>query len=152
MKERERRPGWHDYFLEMAQLAASRSTCPRRHVGAVLVRDHRVIATGYNGSVRGDDHCEDVGCLMVDGHCRRTLHAELNALLQCAITGVSCADSTMYCTDFPCVDCAKAMAQARVRQVIYLAEYPDDNSAHILRRAGVQLLRARQTESGYVLE
>ncbi len=152
MEEREGRPGWHDYFLEMAKLAATRSTCPRRHVGAVLVRDHRVIATGYNGSVRGDDHCDDVGCMMVDGHCRRTLHAELNALLQCAITGVSSVDTTMYCTDFPCVDCAKSMAQARVQQVIYLAEYPDDNSAQVLRKAGVKLLRAHPAGSGYVLE
>lgn len=147
-----RRPGWDDYFLEMAKLTATRATCPRRRVGAVLVRDHRVIATGYNGSVAGDDHCDDAGCLMVDGHCRRTIHAELNALLQCAINAISSAGSTMYCTDFPCVDCAKAMAQAQVRRVVYLSDYPDPNSSNILRRAGVELLKAQPGKQGYELE
>lgn len=144
-----RRPGWDDYFLEMAKLTATRGTCPRRRVGAVLVRSNRVIATGYNGSVAGDDHCDDVGCLLVDDHCRRTIHAELNALLQCAINGVSSAGTTMYCTDFPCVDCAKAMAQAQVKRVVYLADYPDANSATILRNAGVELLRAQAGEDGH---
>lgn len=147
----QHRPGWPDYFLEMAKLTATRATCPRRRVGAVLVRDNRVIATGYNGSVTGDEHCDEAGCLMVGSHCRRTIHAELNALLQCAITAVSSAGATMYCTDFPCVDCAKAMAQARVQRVIYLADYPDANSALILERAGVELRQAVQTEAGYQL-
>lgn len=145
------RPGWDEYFIEMAKLAARRATCPRRRVGAVLARDNRVIATGYNGSVRGEPHCDDVGCLMVDGRCKRTLHAELNALLQCAVNGVSSAGSTIYTTDFPCIDCAKALAQAGVRAVVYLVDYPDPNSAAVLRGAGVELARAVREGDGYRL-
>lgn len=146
-----RRPTWDDYFIEMAKLAAARATCPRRRVGAVLVRDNRLIATGYNGAVRGAPHCDDVGCLLVDGHCVRTVHAELNALLQCALNGVSSADSTMYCTDFPCVNCAKSMVQAGVKRVIYLSDYPDSNSAAVLRDSGVELFKAVPSGEGYQL-
>ena len=140
------RPSWDEYFLRMAKLAATRATCPRRRVGAVLVRDQRVLATGYNGSVRGGPHCDDVGCLIVvrDGRqsCERTVHAELNAILQCAINGVSSKNSTMYCTDFPCVSCAKAMVQAGVTRVVYLSDYPDPNSIEILRDGKVRLEKA----------
>ncbi|MFO7171928.1 MAG: dCMP deaminase family protein [Bacillota bacterium] len=146
-----RRPTWDDYFIEMARLAAARATCPRRRVGAVLVRDNRLIATGYNGAVRGAPHCDDVGCLMVDGHCVRTVHAELNALLQCALNGVSSAGSTMYCTDFPCVGCAKAMVQAGVVRVVYLSDYPDPNSAAILAAGHVELYKAVASPEGYRL-
>ncbi|BDG61775.1 deoxycytidylate deaminase [Caldinitratiruptor microaerophilus] len=141
-----RRPTWDEYFVEMARLAATRATCPRRRVGAVLVRDARVIATGYNGAVRGAPHCDDVGCLLDNGHCKRTVHAELNALLQCALNGVSSRGSTLYTTDFPCVDCAKALVQAGVERVIYLADYPDPNSAGVLRAGGVELYRAVPVE------
>lgn len=146
------RPSWDDYFIEMARLAAARATCPRRRVGCVLVRDNRLIATGYNGAVRGAPHCDDVGCLMADGHCVRTVHAELNALLQCAVTGVSSAGSTLYCTDFPCVACAKALVQAGIEKVIFLANYPDANSAIILRAGQVELFKAVQRDPvGYSL-
>lgn len=145
------RPTWDDYFIEMARLAATRATCPRRRVGTVLVRDHRLIATGYNGAVRGAPHCDDVGCLMVDGHCVRTVHSELNALLQCALNGVSSAGATLYCTDFPCVNCAKAIVQAGVRRLVFLVDYPDPNSAMILQAGGVELYRAVPAERGYTL-
>lgn len=145
------RPAWDDYFLRMAELAASRSTCPRRHVGAVLVRDRQVVATGYNGSVRGDVHCEDAGCLLENGHCVRCVHAELNALLQCAASSQTSAGTTMYCTDFPCLNCAKAMVQARVSAVVYRLPYPDERSCDVLRRAGVALYRATAGSDGYVL-
>lgn len=142
------RPGWDDYFLKMARLAATRATCPRRRVGAVLVREQRVLATGYNGAIRGAPHCDEVGCLIVtrDGRqsCERTVHAELNAIIQCAINGVSSRHSTMYCTDFPCVSCAKAMVQAGVERVVYLADYPDPNSIEILRAGGVRLEKAEE--------
>ena len=136
------RPSWDAYFLQMAALVASRSTCPRRHVGAVLVRDRRVIATGYNGSVRGEAHCDEAGCLMVDGHCKRTVHAELNALLQCAVHGVTSVGATLYCTDFPCVDCAKAMVQARLARVVFQGDYPDRHSASVFEAGGVECCRA----------
>lgn len=140
------RPTWDEYFLDIARLASRRATCPRRRVGAVLVRDHRVLATGYNGSIKGAPHCDDVGCLIVtrDGResCVRTVHAELNAILQCAVNGVSSSNSTMYCTDFPCVSCAKAMVQAGVTRVVYLADYPDPNSREILDSGGIVLEKA----------
>ncbi len=135
------RPGWDEYFLRMAELAATRSTCQRRQVGAVLVKDHRVIATGYNGSLRGQPHCTDVGCLMVDGHCRRTVHAELNALLQCAYHGASSRGAVVFTTAFPCMDCAKALVQAGVGRVVYRDPYPDPHSRELLEGAGVALDR-----------
>jgi dCMP deaminase len=147
-----RRPSWDDYFLQMAKLAATRATCPRRRVGAVLVRDQRVLATGYNGSIRGGQHCDDVGCLLVEQNgrpsCVRTVHAELNAILQCAINGISSANSTLYCTDFPCSGCAKALVQAGVKQVVFLSEYPDANSGIILRDGGVSLFKAIESDDG----
>lgn len=150
-----RRPSWDEYFISMARLAASRATCPRRRVGAVLVRNQRVLATGYNGSVRGAPHCDDVGCLIVRQgdreSCVRTVHAELNAILQCAMNGVSSSGSTLYCTDFPCVSCAKALVQAGVEQVIYLSEYPDPNSSEILQAGGVTLLKAVPVDDGFQL-
>lgn len=145
------RPSWDDYFLRMALLVATRATCLRRRVGAVMVRDRRVIATGYNGSVRGDVHCEDVGCLMAAGHCIRCVHAELNALLQCASSTQHSVGATLYSTDFPCVHCAKALMQAEVAKVVYLAEYPDENSAAILRQGGVALFRAMEEGGRYHL-
>lgn len=145
------RPSWDDYFLRMALLVATRATCLRRRVGAVLVRDRRVIATGYNGSVRGDVHCDDVGCLMDNGHCIRCIHAEINALLQCASSTQHSVGATLYSTDFPCVHCAKALVQAEVAKVIYLAEYPDQNSAAVLRQNGIPLFRAREDGGRYRL-
>jgi len=140
------RPDWDAYFLRMARVTATRATCPRRRVGAVLVRDQRVLATGYNGSIRGAPHCDDVGCLIVekDGResCERTVHAELNAIIQCALNGVPAKDSTMYCTDFPCISCAKAVVQAGVRRLVYLAEYPDRHSMEVLRDGRVTVEKA----------
>lgn len=135
------RPGWDEYFLDMAALAASRSTCVRRQVGAVLVKDQRVIATGYNGSLRGQPHCTDAGCLMVGGHCKRTVHAELNALLQCALHGASSRGSVLFTTAFPCLDCAQALVQAGVDRVVYRDPYPDPHSLEVLHGAGVRLER-----------
>lgn len=153
----KRRPSWDTYFVEMARLTASRATCPRRRVGAVLVRDHRVLATGYNGSVRGAPHCDDVGCLIVrqDGRegCIRTVHAELNAILHCALNGVSSAGATLYCTDFPCMWCAKALIQAGIERIVYLSEYPDAHSFSLLQEAKIALFKAVEDgdEGGYLL-
>jgi dCMP deaminase len=144
----QRRPTWDEYFIAMADLAARRSTCPRRQVGAVLVRNDRVIATGYNGAVRGAPHCSEVGCLMVDGHCVRAVHAELNAILQCAVTGTSSAGTRLFTTSFPCVACAKAAVQAGVVAVVYRSAYADPNSAEVLRAGGVRLFRAEPGPDG----
>lgn len=146
------RPDWDDYFLKMAQLAASRATCLRRHVGAVLVREHRVIATGYNGSISGDPHCEDVGCLMENGHCIRCIHAELSVLLQCATSSQTSARATLYSTDLPCLHCAKALIQGGVVRVVYLKDYPDENSVALLHAAGVAMVRAREEDGAFIFE
>lgn len=145
-----KRPSWEVYFLRMARLVATRATCPRRRVGAVLVRDDRILATGYNGAVKGAPHCEDAGCLLVRNgdreSCVRSVHAEVNALLQCALNGVSSRDAVMFCTDFPCVACAKALVQAGVREVVYLADYPDDNSMTVLSQGQVVVRRGTKAE------
>ena len=107
------RPDWDEYFLKLAMLASERSTCPRMHCGCVLVKDKNVVATGYNGSIPGDDHCDDVGCLVVDNHCVRTVHAEINALAQAAKHGSSVDGATAYQTNMACTNCAKALISCR---------------------------------------
>src|SRR5699024_8396363 len=113
----ETRINWQQYFMAQAELVSLRSTCTRLMVGAVIVRDNRIIASGYNGSISDGDHCMDKGCYVVDGHCIRTIHAEVNALLQCARFGVSTEDTTIYVTYFPCIHCTKQLIQAGVKEV-----------------------------------
>jgi len=132
----------------MADLAAQRSTCLRRRVGAVLVRDQRIVATGYNGSLRGQPHCTEAGCLMVDGHCKRTVHAELNALLQCALHGAPSRGAALFTTSFPCLDCAKAVVQAGVTAVYYRDPYPDPHTRRMLADSGVALRRLAAESGG----
>lgn len=139
------RPDWQDYFFDFAKVAATRSTCPRAHVGALIVVENRIVASGYNGSAPGEPHCDDilehypngaptgiVGCLMEDGHCQRTLHAEVNAIAQCAASGVSCASGTLYIYFKPefgydgehlkptpgCRECQKVIKAAGINLVI----------------------------------
>ena len=101
------RKSWDEYFMDMAVAAATRATCDRKHVGAVFVdSDRNILATGYNGSIRGTDHCDDVGHMMVDGHCVRTVHAEINAITQAAKTGSNLKNSTVYVTASPCWNCS----------------------------------------------
>ena len=109
-----------------AVLLSLRSTCNRLAVGAILVRDQRMIAGGYNGSVSGDKHCIDDGCYMVDGHCLRTIHAEMNAVLQCAKFGIPTDGAEIYATDFPCLQCTKMLLQAGVKKIYYLRNYHND--------------------------
>lgn len=135
------RASWSEYFLEMSLLAATRSTCPRRQVGAVLVREHRVIATGYNGAPHGQPHCTDVGCLMENGHCVRTIHAELNALLQCARYGIPTGGVDLYCTDMPCRYCARALVQAGVRRIFYLRAYESPETHALTAERGLELIQ-----------
>lgn len=125
----KKRIGWDQYFMIQAALLASRSTCNRLSVGAVLVRDKRIIAGGYNGSVSGDDHCTDVGCYLRDGHCVRTIHAEMNAILQCAKFGISTDGASLYVTDFPCLQCTKSLLQAGIREINYIRNYHNDDYA-----------------------
>ena len=135
------RPTWDEYFLDIAFTVAERSTCDRAHVGAVLVRDKRILATGYNGSPMGLPHCDEVGHLIVDGHCVRTLHAEQNAIIQSALHGISSEGATAYVTHQPCLTCAKMLINAGVRRVVYAGNYPDENSVQFLAEANVALER-----------
>ena len=145
------RPTWDEYFMEMAHVIASRSTCLRRSVGALLVRDKRILATGYNGAPSGLRHCEEVGCLrekmgIPSGkqvELCRGLHAEQNAIIQGALHGVSLKDSVLYCTTQPCVTCAKMLINAGVRRIVYEGDYDDELAREMLQEARVELVRWR---------
>lgn len=127
-----RRLDWEDYFAIQALLVSQRSTCDRALVGSVLVKDKRIIATGYNGSISGDEHCDDCGHLLVEGHCVRTVHAEQNAITQCAKYGIDTLGSEIYVTHYPCLNCTKAILQAGVKKVYYLKDYRKDSNAEDL--------------------
>ncbi len=138
MTETERkRPSWDDYFMDITFQVAKRSTCDRARVGAIIVKDRRILTTGYNGSPAGLPHCDEVGHLMVDGHCVRTLHAEQNAIIQAAQHGVSVRGGTLYVTHQPCLTCAKMIINAGLTRVVYAGAYPDANSVAFLAQAGV---------------
>ena len=134
------RVDWHTYFMNIARQAATRSTCPRKHVGAVIVRDKTILSTGYNGSLPGLPHCEDVGCMIEDGHCVATVHAEANAILQAAKNGVRIAEGELYTTASPCWNCFKLIATAGVRRIYYGEFYRDPRSLEIAGAAGVELI------------
>ncbi|WP_062532235.1 ComE operon protein 2 [Jeotgalibaca dankookensis] len=119
----QKRIPWDQYFMAQAVLLSLRSTCTRLEVGATIVRDKRIIAGGYNGSVSGDVHCIDEGCYMVNGHCLRTIHAEMNAILQCAKFGIPTENAEIYVTHFPCLQCLKMILQAGIKKVYYLKDY-----------------------------
>jgi len=134
------RVSWDRYFMNLAVQAATRSTCPRKHVGAVIVRDKAVLATGYNGSLRGLPHCTDVGCLIENDHCVRTVHAEANAILQAARHGVRIDGADIYVTASPCWECFKLIANAGIRRVLYGEFYRDERLLQYAREAGIELL------------
>ena len=144
---RAQRPAWDVYFMEITRLVATRSTCLRRRVGAVLVRDKRILSTGYNGAPRGLRHCLDTGCLrerlgIPSGERHelcRALHAEQNAIIQAALHGVSVDGATLYCTAQPCVICSKMLINSGIRGIVYAEGYPDDLSRELLEEAGVAL-------------
>lgn len=125
--------------MEIARTVATRATCPRASVGAVLVRESRILTTGYNGAPRGVAHCTDVGCTIVNDHCARATHAEANAIVQAALHGISVSGSTAYCTHQPCVNCSKLLISAGVRKIVYDATYIDPTAQDLLAEAGVAL-------------
>ena len=141
------RPSWDEYFMSIAKLAATRSTCLRRQVGAVIVKDKKILATGYNGAPSGLKHCLDIGCLREklkipsgERHelCRAT-HAEQNAIVQAALLGVSIGGSTMYSTTQPCVLCTKLIINAGIERIVIQDSYPDSMSRQMLKEAKVKL-------------
>jgi dCMP deaminase len=139
VSEHPDRPSWDDYFMQITFQVAKRSTCPRAAVGSVIVRDKRILTTGYNGSPTGLPHCTEVGCLMVNDHCVRTLHAEQNAIIQGALHGVDVSGSTIYVTHQPCQICAKMIVNAGIERVVYAGHYPDEIACMFLEEAGVEL-------------
>ncbi|MBM7541694.1 ComE operon protein 2 [Amphibacillus cookii] len=128
------RISWHQYFMAQSHLIALRSTCERLTVGATIVRDKRIIAGGYNGSVSGSAHCIDEGCYLIDGHCVRTVHAEMNAILQCAKFGAPTDGAEIYVTHFPCLQCCKSIIQAGIKTVYYASDYKNHLYAQELFR------------------
>lgn len=133
---------WHQFFMAQSHLLALRSTCTRLAVGAAIVRDKRIIAAGYNGSISGGDHCIDLGCYVVDNHCIRTIHAEMNALLQCSKYGTPANGADIYVTHFPCLQCTKALIQAGIKTIYYAEDYKNHTYAmELLAQSGVKVIK-----------
>jgi dCMP deaminase len=135
-----KRVSWNRYFMNLAIQAATRSTCDRKHVGAVIVRDKAILSTGYNGSVRGAPHCTDVGCLIENGHCLRTVHAEANALIQAARHGVRLEDADIYVTASPCFNCFKLIANAGLKNIFYGELYRDERVLQFAADLGIGMI------------
>lgn len=133
---------WEQYFMAQSVLLSLRSTCSRLEVGATIVRDKRIIAGGYNGSVSGDSHCIDEGCYVLNNHCVRTIHAEMNAILQCAKFGVPTEGAEIFVTHFPCLPCTKMILQAGISKIYYLEDYKNDDYAlQLIKQAGVEVIQ-----------
>lgn len=126
--------------MNIARVIATRATCERKHVGAVIVRDRTILSTGYNGSIRGTPHCDDVGHLMEDGHCVRTIHAEINAVIQAAQNGTSIDGGAIYVTASPCWNCFKAIANAGIRRVVFGEFYRDDRIFEVAKTLQIELV------------
>lgn len=134
--------------MNIAVQAATRSTCPRKHVGAVIVRDRTILSTGYNGSIRGFTHCEDAGCLMEEGHCIATVHAEANAILQAAKNGVAIEGGEIYTTASPCWPCFKLIANTGIRKIYYGEFYRDSRSVEVAKQVGIELIDLGEAPPG----
>ncbi|MBR3628667.1 MAG: cytidine/deoxycytidylate deaminase family protein [Elusimicrobia bacterium] len=140
------RPSWDEYFMKLAWLVAERSTCVRHHVGAVIVRDKRILTTGYNGAAANIKDCLELGCLRnqlnIPSGTRheicRAIHAEQNAIIQAGTHGININGGTLYCTHSPCILCAKMIANAKIKRVIMSIEYPDETFKNLFKEAGIQ--------------
>ena len=141
------RPTLDEYFMEIAMIVAKRSTCLRNQVGAVIVKDKRILSTGYNGAPRNLEHCLDIGCVRQQNNIAsgtrhelcRAVHAEQNAIIQAALHGVSIENATVYCTHQPCILCAKMLINSRVEKVVFGTVYPDKEALAFFDKAGVKL-------------
>lgn len=150
-KKIHKRPAWDEYFLQVAQLVSKRATCLRRRVGAVLVKDKKILATGYNGAPSGLEHCLDIGCLreklkIPSGERHelcRGLHAEQNVILQAALYGVSTKESILYITNQPCIICAKMLINAGVKEIVTTGDYPDKLAKKFLKEAKIKVRKAK---------
>jgi dCMP deaminase len=144
--QNSRRAPWDEYFMKIAEQAASRSTCDRKHVGAVIVRDKTILSTGYNGSVRGMPHCDDVGHMMENDHCIATVHAEANAIIQAAKNGVSVNAADIYVTASPCWHCFKLIANSGIKRIFYGEFYRDRHVLDVAKMAGIQLIQVKMAK------
>jgi len=152
LNEKNKRPSWDEYFLSITELVAKRSTCLRRHVGAVIVKDKRILTTGYNGAPSGLEHCETTGCLRTQMNVPsgerhelcRALHAEMNAILQAAQYGITLNESVIYCTNHPCIICAKMIINAGIKRVVIIEDYPDELAKQFLNDAGIEVVLAEK--------
>ena len=136
----DRRASWDEYFMNIARMVATRATCDRKHVGAVLVRDRTLLSTGYNGSIRGLGHCSEEGHMMEDGHCVRTVHAEANAIIQAAKNGVAIDGATIYTTASPCWPCFKLIANSGVKRIVFGEFYRDERIFEFASKLGLELV------------
>jgi dCMP deaminase len=136
----ETRASWDEYFMNIARAVATRSTCSRKHVGAVIVRDKVILSTGYNGSLRGLPHCDEVGHMLEDGHCVRTIHAEANAVIQAATHGVRIEGAGVYVTASPCWSCFKMIANAGLTRIVYGEFYRDERIFEVARQLSIALI------------
>ena len=143
----DKRPTLDEYFMEIAEVVAKRSTCLRNKVGAVIVRDKRILSTGYNGAPRDMEHCLEIGCIRDQQNIAsgtrhelcRAVHAEQNAIIQSALHGVSVEGATLYCTHQPCILCTKMIINSKIKRVVYSNKYPDDEAINFFKKADVEI-------------
>ena len=138
---KKERVSWETYFMNIATEVATRSTCDRKHVGAIIVKDKTILSTGYNGSIKGLPHCDEVDHEMVDGHCIRTTHAEANAIVQAAKNGVEINHAEIYITASPCYNCFKLIANAGIKSIYFLEFYREERIIEHAREAGIELIQ-----------
>ncbi len=140
-QKKKKRLDWDEYFMDIAKVISSRSTCDRKFVGSVIVRDKTILSTGYNGSIRKLEHCDEVGHMMENDHCVATIHAEANAILQAAKNGVCIDGATIYTTASPCWPCFKLIANAGLKRVCYGEFYRDERIFDVARKVGIDLVK-----------
>lgn len=157
-KAKDSRPGWDNYFMDMARLASRRATCLRRKVGAVIAKDKHLLSTGYNGAPKNIIHCDQAGCIraklnIASGQRHelcRGLHAEQNAIIQAALYGVSLKGATLYCTNMPCVICAKMIINAGITRVVLLESYPDKMARNFLKQARIIISKVKKDSNSLI--
>jgi dCMP deaminase len=139
----QQRKDWNEYFMDIAKMVATRSTCTRKHIGAVIVKDKTILSTGYNGSIRGRAHCTEIGCDMENGHCIATIHAEANAIIQAAKNGVAIDEAEIYITASPCWTCFKLIANSGIKNIYYHEFYRDDRIMTVSKEIGMKLVHIK---------
>jgi len=143
MGKHKTRKDWHEYFMDIAEMVATRSTCDRKHIGAVIVKDKTILSTGYNGSIRGRPHCSEIGCDIENGHCIATIHAEANAIIQAAKNGVAINGAEIYTTALPCWTCFTLIANSGIKKIYYHEFYRDDRILRVAEEIKLELVHIK---------